>query len=75
MMCIKCGSSVEKSFTTDVTELENGIIIIRHVPCYKCTECNEVIYTGDVVAKLEKIIESAKRLMQEISVVEYSKVA
>ncbi|MCD8300532.1 MAG: YgiT-type zinc finger protein [Clostridiales bacterium] len=75
MICIKCRSGVEKSFTTDVTELENGIVIVRHVPSYKCKECNEVIYTGDVVAKLEKILESAKKLMQEISVVEYSMVA
>jgi acetyl-CoA carboxylase beta subunit len=45
------------------------------VPCYKCTECNEVTYTADVVKHLELIVEQAKKLMQEISIVDYNKVA
>lgn len=48
---------------------------MRNVPCYKCMECNEVIYTADVVEHLEKIVETAKKLMQEISIIDYSKVA
>ena len=50
-------------------------VIVRNVPCYKCTECNEIIYTADVVEHLEKIVESAKKMMQEISIIDYSKVA
>ena len=73
--CIKCGAIVEKSTTTSVTDLGNCLVIVRNVPCYKCTECNEILYTGDVVEKLEKIIEIAKNMMNEISVVDYSKVA
>jgi hypothetical protein len=34
-----------------------------------------VTYTADVVKRLEKIVEQAKELMQEISIVDYSKVA
>jgi YgiT-type zinc finger domain-containing protein len=72
---MECGARTEKGFTTDVTDLGNCLIIIRNVPCYKCTECNEVTYTADVVKRLEKIVEQAKELMQEISIVDYSKVA
>ena len=68
MLCMKCGSSAEKGFTTDVTDLGNCLVIVRHVPCYKCSECDEVIYTADVVKKLEQIVEKAKELMQEISI-------
>ena len=75
MLCIECGSTEEKGTTTDVTDLGSCLIIVRNVPCYKCTECNEVIYTADVVEHLEQIIESAKKLMQEISIIDYSKVA
>ena len=53
----------------------NCLVIVRNVPCYKCTECNEVIYTADVVKHLEDIVEQAKKLMQEISIIDYSKVA
>lgn len=75
MLCMECGAETEKGFTTDVTDLGMCLVIVRNVPCYKCSECNEIIYTADVVKKLEDIVEKAKKLMQEISIVDYSKVA
>ncbi|WP_343250166.1 type II toxin-antitoxin system MqsA family antitoxin [Diplocloster hominis] len=75
MLCMECGAKAEKGFTTDVTDLGNCLVIVRNVPCYKCTECNEVIYTADVVKQLENIVEQAKKVMQEISIIDYSKVA
>jgi YgiT-type zinc finger domain-containing protein len=72
---MECGARAEKAFTTDVTDLGNSLIIVRNVPCYKCTECNEVIYTADVLKRLEAIVEQVKKLMQEVSIVDYSKVA
>ena len=75
MVSAKCGSRAEKGFTTSVTDLGNCLIIIRNVPCYKCTQCNEVTYTGDVVKKIEEIIEHCRKMMQEVSIIDYSKVA
>jgi len=75
MICIECGAKAVKGLTTDVSDSGNCLVIVRNVPCYKCTECNEIIYTGDVVKHLEKITGMSKPLMQEISVVDYSKVA
>ena len=75
MLCVNCGSRAEKGFTTSVTDLGNCLIIIRNVPCYKCTQCNEVTYTGDVVKKIEEIIEHGRKMMQEVSIIDYSKVA
>ena len=75
MICMECGSNAQAGFTTDVTDLGSCLIIIRNVPCYKCTECNETIYTADVVQKIEKIVEKAKNIMQEISIIDYSKAA
>ena len=74
MKCIECGANAKKSTSTSVTDLGNCLIIVRNVTCYKCDECNEIIFTADVVKKLEQIIESAKKLMQDISIVDYSKV-
>ena len=54
MLCANCGSRAEKGFTTSVTDPGGCLIIIRNVPCYKCTQCNEVIYTGDVVKRLKR---------------------
>ena len=75
MKCQVCGASTEKGFTTSVTELGGCLIIVRNVPCYKCSECNEIIYSADVVQHLERIIEVAKKLMQEVSIIDYSQAA
>ena len=75
MLCMRCGSKATGGFTTDVTDLGNCLIIVRNVPCYKCGECDEVMYTADVVKKLEKIISKAKEFMQEISIVDFGQVA
>lgn len=75
MRCPKCGVAAEKGFTTSVTDLGKCLIIVRNVPCYKCSECNEIIYTADVVQHLEQIIETAKKLMQQISIIDYSEAA
>lgn len=75
MKCMKCGASVQKGVTTSVTDLQDCLVIVRNVPCFKCSECNEIIYTGNVIQQLEEIINSAKKVMQEISIIDYSKVA
>lgn len=75
MLCMACGATVKKSYTTDVTDLGDCLIIVRNVPCYKCQECNEVTYTGDVVKKLEEIVRTAKSYMNGISIIDYSKAA
>lgn len=73
MKCSTCGASTEKGFTTSVTDLGSCLVIVRNVPCYKCTECNEIVYTGDVVKQLEKIIDTVKHsIMTEVAIIEYS---
>lgn len=75
MRCSECGATAEKGYTTSVTDLGNCLVIIRNVPCFKCSECSGVFYTGDVVQRLEKIIEAAKKMMQEVAIFDYSKAA
>ena len=75
MKCPECGASTKKGLTTSVTDLGKCLIIVRNVPCFMCAECNEIIYTADVVQRLEQIIEAAKKLMQQISIVDYSEAA
>ena len=38
---------------------------------YKCTECTEVLYTGDVIKKLEEITANAQLVVEDISVTDY----
>ena len=74
MKCMKCGKDAYKSTTTEAIELDL-VTAIRNIPCYKCEECDEIYYTGDVAEKIEKVTEMVKQLMQEITVIDYEKVA
>lgn len=71
MKCSKCGADTYASTTTHVFDAGNCLIIIRNVPCHKCTVCNEVILVGSVIRKLETIMKSARSTMNEISVIDY----
>ena len=75
MKCMKCGKNAYKSTTSEAIEMEFGLLVIRNIPCYKCEECDEIFYTGDVALKIEEIIERAKKLVQEITIVDYNKAA
>lgn len=75
MKCIKCGAKAENGLTTSVTDLGSCLVIVRNVPCYKCSECNEISYTAVTVKKLEQIADSCKKAIQDIAVIDFSKTA
>ena len=49
--------------------------MIRNIPCFKCRECDETHFTGDVAERIEKLIAAAKALAQDLTVIDYSKAA
>ena len=73
MICLECGASVEKGTTANVTEIGDSLVIVRKVPCFKCSKCNEVTYSADIIQQLERIIESSKCVGLELSVIDYDK--
>ena len=75
-MCMFCKcDTVKESTTTHVVNYNGCVIVIKNVPCEECVQCGEKFYTDEVAEQLEKMVDSAKKLMQEISVIDYSKVA
>ncbi len=73
MLCMECGAETKKEYTTTAVDLENSRLEVKNVPCYKCTKCNEIIYTGDVIEGLEKIAEYANILCKSSSFNDYDK--
>ena len=51
------------------------MLVLRNSPCYKCVECDEIFYTGDVAQKIEEITERVKQFIQEVTVVDLEKAA
>jgi YgiT-type zinc finger domain-containing protein len=72
---MKCGRNAYKSTTTEAIELGFGVLVIRNIPCYKCDECDEIFFTGDVVKNIEKITDRVKQFVQEVIVLDYEKAA
>ncbi len=58
-----------------VVNYKGCIIVIKNVPCEECVQCGEKFYTDAVAERLEIAVNLAKKLMQEVSVIDYSKVA
>lgn len=68
-------SDTTQSTTTHVVNYKDCIIIIKNVPCIECDQCGEKYYTNEVAKHLELIINAAKKLMQEIAVIDYTHAA
>ena len=65
MKCFFCKGDMVNGFTTHVEDLGNCIITIKHVPCFNCNRCGEVSYSGNLVKKIETIIDTLKDTLTE----------
>ena len=72
MTCFYCKGTMKPSTTTYMEDLGNCIVIIKNVPCSKCTQCGEVSYSGVTIKRIEAIIAQLKNTLTEIAVVNYS---
>ena len=76
MMCMYCkGKGFIESTTTHVVNFDNCLIIIKNVPCKECDQCGETFYSMSVATRLDEIVSAAKKLAQEISVIDYQQAA
>ena len=64
-----------QSTTAEVLETQFGLVVIKNIPCYKCRECDEIFYTGDVAMNISGIMEALASMAQEITVVDYPNAA
>lgn len=74
-MCMCGNNDTIQTTTNHVVNYKDSIIIIRNVPCEECSKCGEVYYSDEVARKLEQMVNAAKVLMQEVSVIDYNRVA
>ena len=75
-MCNACFNDNKLRTTTTFTvEYKECIIVIKNVPCLECEICGEIFFSDEVSEKLEIMVDAAKKLMQEISVIDYNKAA
>ncbi len=72
MTCFFCKGTMEESTTIHTVELKNCIVVIKNVPCQKCSQCGEVVINAEVAARIEQIVAGFEKALTEIAVVNYS---
>ena len=72
MTCFFCKGSMKDDTTTYMADLGNCIVIVKKVPCHKCTQCGEVAYSLEVGKRLEQIIDMLENSLAEVAIVQYS---
>lgn len=75
MTCFMCKGEIISSTTTFMVDLGNCIIIVKNVPCSQCSQCGEITYSNEVAKRLEKIVDTLKNTVTEISVIDYKTAA
>jgi len=74
MKCGICKAEMEEKKVTYTEDIEQGVIVVRHVPAHVCTECGNTWYNGTVAIELEKLVDRfASSLGSEVSVINYTK--
>jgi len=72
MICFFCKGVMEEGVTTHFTDLKSCIVVIKKVPCYKCTQCGEIGYSLSVGERLEQISNNLRNSLTEVAIINYS---
>ena len=63
MTCFYCKGNIESSTTTYMTDYQGCYIIIKNVPCEKCSQCGEEYLNGETLERIEEIIQKVKGIL------------
>lgn len=74
-ICFFCKGEMKNAVTTFMSDFGSCIVIIRNVPCLKCSQCGEEIFSDEVAKKLERIVNKLKESVTEIAVTDYRNAA
>ncbi len=76
---MKCLICKEDSMTSDKStyfaQLPNCYVIIENVPCLKCTQCGEVVYSASVMERIDDILKKVEKIASKILITDYSQAA
>lgn len=67
-MCVYCAGTLKETTTDYVEKIDNYVIVIKNVPCEKCSQCGEEYFSGTVAEKIESILDSIQKISSEITV-------
>jgi YgiT-type zinc finger domain-containing protein len=73
--CPLCGGEKQPGTTTFAVDLKFGVVVVRGVPAFVCTQCGDAWIDDPVAAKLESIVTEAHRRQALVDVMQWQSVA
>jgi YgiT-type zinc finger domain-containing protein len=70
--CPLCGGTKKVGTTTFTADFEFGVVVVREVPATVCALCGAEWIKDDVAARIEVIVEDAKRKRLQVEVATYA---
>ncbi|PSR05316.1 MAG: YgiT-type zinc finger domain-containing protein [Bacteroidetes bacterium SW_11_45_7] len=59
--CPFCGGFIEKGHTTFTVDLQFGVVVVRDVPAFVCSQCGADWIDDSISDKLESIVDDARQ--------------
>jgi len=56
-------------------KINGGYVIIENVPCFKCEQCGEVVYSASVMERIDEMLEQFEKIASKIFIVDYADAA
>ena len=76
MKCMACkNDGMIEATATYFAHLENCYVIIENVPCKKCEQCGEEVFSASVMERIDEILASVANLAGKVCVMEYKSAA
>ena len=66
--CPLCGGTKKAGTTTFTADFEFGLVVVRNVPATVCSLCGADWIQDDIAARLEKIVDDAKKKRLQVEV-------
>jgi YgiT-type zinc finger domain-containing protein len=73
--CPLCGGEKRPGTTTFAVDLTFGVVVVRDVPAFVCTQYGKAWIDDPVVAKLESLVAEARREQVFVEVMQWQQVA
>lgn len=76
MKCLVCkNEKLVDAYTSYFAKLPNAYVIIENVPCKKCEQCGEELFSAAVMEKIDIILEEVEKVASKIFIMDYSQAA
>ena len=73
MKCMSCKNGMmTESITTYIAKSKSGYVIIENVPCMKCIQCGDEVFSASVVEKIEALINEIEKMNSKIMIVDFA---